>query len=746
MTPQIMFLNITEKYREFIQIDKKLYKQVWTKNKTDVMLMLLKSRIQSNNRIFSMKIRSVLLLISFVYVFAVSAAEPERDMKITVFGSSTVWGNGLLGERSMAGVIDNYLRDSWSTSIYPDQMKFSAKPVTVKNRKFFRGSAAKIYGKGSSVEFDMTGKKLVIWQAIARTSDYGEMTVYADGVKIGTFDNRNNTIGCAEKSFKANGKQNLFSLDRAFTYGHQVFADGREQKFKAYDLPYVKGSVEKMFPGYDGVIVRARPGERVNHFAYFFKAPQKEVKIKYNYGETIAYTACTVGGLANDENTLESTFGVGRVPYDMANPTKMSTGLDFRYSNPRACKVFEFSNAATRKIKIEITGGKNPYFMINFATNFNHSIMNAGIGGFTASMFLNDKSRRRVSDALTTMVPDAAFIILGGNDDWAEKERLVCRKESGLTEQQVKKLHSMFYRSITQEKDGSYTAVRNAGTIDGITPVSLVSRHLVGAKVSPGNYLRIGNYYGDNQSTVVRRVLTFDGKNGKVTWKEPLDAGKIVGISQISDLKGADFTVRTLSFYKENISGMIKVLRKANPQMRIVLLNTYTPNYFCREIWAYAEALEDVAAQYENVVAADSSPAVYEWIKTQFDNTRRKFTIKANGTAVYQIPKIGHWQGFQVWVNGKDVYGKDCRVESGRYYAPQKLSDGKWKIGRTVHYMGENLKLVFTSNIPPAGTKITVKLADKVWSNDYAHPTPEGCVIVGDTAYKALCRLMNIKP
>ena len=60
--------------------------------------------------------------------------------------------------------------------------------------------------------------------------------------------------------------------------------------------------------------------------------------------------------------------------------------------------------------------------------------------------------------------------------------------------------------------------------------------------------------------------------------------------------------------------------------------------------------------------------------------------------------------------------------------------------------MGENLKLVFTSNIPPAGTKITVKLADKVWSNDYAHPTPEGCVIVGDTAYKALCRLMNIKP
>ena len=680
--------------------------------------------------------------LSLLVLFSAAA----KELKITVFGSSTVWGNGLLAERSMAGIIDNYLRDSLSRTVYPEQMKFSSKPVTVKNRKFLRQSAAKISGVNSSVEFDITGRKLVIWQAIARTGDYGIMTVYADGKKIGTFDNRNNTVGSAEKVFKGNGKQKMFPLGRAFTYGHQVTADGKIQKFKLYDQPYIKGRIESFFPGYDGVIVRGRPGKEVEHFLCFFKAPKEQVSVKYNYGETIAYTRCTVGGLAEDENTLESTFGVGHVPYDLANPSRLSSGLDFRYSNLSACKTFEFDSEAKRHIKIVITGGVNPYFMINFATNLRHEIMNAGIGGFTAFKFLSNRDRLTVKDALEISVPDAAFIILGGNDDWYEKERPVSRKITGLTEKEVSQLHSMFYRTITQEKDGSYTAIRNLGVIDEITPVSLTSKQLVGAKIAVGNYLRIGTYYGDNNSTAVRRVKTFDGKKGIVTWEKPLEAEKIVGISDISELKGAEFTARTLDFYKSNIEKMVKLLLKANPDMKIVLLNTYTPNYFCREVWAYAEALEDVAAKYKNVIATDSSPDVYKWIeKTQFVNTKRKCIITSNGSAVYDIPKKGHWQGFQVLINGKDVYGKDCRVESGSFYAPVKNKDGSWQTGRTSKWVKQNLKLVFIKNIPPAGTKIIVNLAHDTWSNDYAHPTPAGCVIIGENAYRALCKIMGMK-
>ena len=363
----------------------------------------------------------------------------------------------------------------------------------------------------------------------------------------------------------------------------------------------------------------------------------------------------TVGGQGQNENTLESTYGLGRIPFDLANPTGFSTGLDFRYSNARAAQVFKFPTAAKRHFRLEITGGANPYFMINFATVRNHQLMNAGIGGFTAYQFLVDKNRRQVGDALKTWVPDAAFIILGGNDDWREPQRLVSRAVKDLSLDEVKQLHSMELAEIIPQPDGKFTAIRKLGLIDRITPTSLRSKQLVGAQVPAGSYLRIGNYYGDNESTAVRRVKTFDGQSGLVTWAEPLDPAKIVGIDKVEDLKGAEFTVRTLADYKKNISGMIDRLRKANPNMKIVLLNTYTPNYFQREVWGYAEALTDVAAQYPGIIQADASPAVYAWLPTQFENTKWHTIIRSTGAASYDLPWKKHWQGFQIWVNGKSV-------------------------------------------------------------------------------------------
>ena len=674
------------------------------------------------------------------------AADPAKeDLKVTVLGSSTVWGNGLLDEHSMAGVLDNLLRDRWSTSVYPKDMKFSMTPVIVKNRKFFRGEAAKITGKGASVEFELTGDQLVVYQAIARTRDYAEIAVYADGKKIGTFDNRNPTLGHEEKSFDGNSKKRLFPLGRAFTYNHKVTVDGKPVKFKQYDLNYVTGPVNKRFPGFDGVIVRGRKSENVEHYLYFFTPPTGKVAVSYDYGETIAYTACTVGGQSQDENKLESTYGLGRVPFDLANPTQFSSGLDFRYSNPRVAQVFKFPTAAKRRFRLEITGGANPYFMINFATVRNHQLMNAGIGGFTAYQFLVDKNRRQVGDALKTWVPDAAFIILGGNDDWREPQRLVSRAVKDLSLDEVKQLHSMELAEIIPQPDGKFTAVRKFGLIDQITPTSLRSKQLVGAQVPAGSYLRIGNYYGDNESTAVRRVKTFDSQAGLVTWLEPLDPEKIVGIDKFDDLKGAEFTARTLADYKKNISGMIGRLRKANPNMKIVLLNTYTPNYFQREVWGYAEALTDVAAQYPGIIQADASPAVYAWLPTQFEGTKWHADLRSTGAASYDLPWKKHWQGFQVWVNGKNVYGKDCRVESGLFYSPELLKNGKWKVGRTGVTTRIPLKLVFTRNVPPAGTPIKVLLANDTWSNDYTHPSPAGCKIVGNVAFQALNQVMGIR-
>ena len=320
--------------------------------------------------------KKLITVVAFFCCCVLFAVDPmQKDLKITVLGSSTVWGRGLLDDLSMVGEVDNLMRDHWSSSVYPAQMKFSAEPVIVKNRKFFRGEAAKISGKGASVEFDLSGDQLVIYQAIARTSDHAEITVYADGEEIGKFNNRNTSLEHDQKSFEANGRQTIFPLGRPFTYNHRVTVNGQPVKFKLYGPPWKPGPITSRFPGFDGVVVRGRLDEKVAHYLFFFQPPKGKIEVTFDYGETIAYTACTVGGQSQDENTLESCYGIGNVPFDLANPTRFSTGLDFRYSNPRAAQIFKFPEAKKRHIRLEITGGVNPYFMINFATVRNHQLM-----------------------------------------------------------------------------------------------------------------------------------------------------------------------------------------------------------------------------------------------------------------------------------------------------------------------------------------------------------------------------------
>ena len=85
----------------------------------------------------SARLLSALLCVAAVSLSAagMQSKDPNTtDLKVAVLGSSTVWGNGLLDEHSMAGVVDDYLRDRWSQSVYPEQMKFSKTPEIVKNR------------------------------------------------------------------------------------------------------------------------------------------------------------------------------------------------------------------------------------------------------------------------------------------------------------------------------------------------------------------------------------------------------------------------------------------------------------------------------------------------------------------------------------------------------------------------------------------------------------------------------------
>lgn len=674
-------------------------------------------------------------------------AAPPENRQVTVFGSSTIWGSGLLGELSIVGEIDRFLREEWSTAVYPDAMRFvdaagkRLEPVRRRNRKFFTGEVSELRGEGAFVEFELDGDELAVCQAIFRTPDYARIGVYADGQRIGGFGNRNPTLGESAAAFTGDGKTRAFPLGRPFTYDHRLTLDGRELKVKLYDLAWVAGEVAKRFPGYDALVVRIAPQGKVEHFLFFFTPPAAGAKIDcaFRYGETIAYTDCTVGGQEREEE-LESCYGIGNVSFDPANPTSFSAGLDFRAGNPRAFFRHRFDVAARRTIRLVLEGGVNPYLAIDFAANRLHTIQNAGIGGFTAKRFLTDPYGRRLTDSLKRSVPDLAFIVLGGNDDWAERERLVSREVDGLSRAEVDALPSMQYASIAARGDGRFRAVKKSGLISGITPTTLTSPQLRGAKVEPGCFLRIGDYCGDNNSTAVRVVTAFDPEAGSVAWREPLDPARIVGIEKVADLVGAEFTVRTLAEYSGNIEKMVKILREANPAVKIVLLNTYVPNYFMREVWGYAEALEAIAARHPGCVAADATPALNRWIANEITgNTAHEFT--STGATEYELPWPGHCQGFEVLVDGKPRYGRGCQVASGWYYAPVERPDGSFQVGRTSKLARVPMRLLFTADPPPPGAAIRVIRADRLWSGDFAHPTAAGCQVIGQVAIEAIRKL-----
>lgn len=691
-----------------------------------------------------MKGNSVLMsaMMACCLLSAGASGEGESDCRITVFGSSTVWGAGLLDERSMVGVLDERLRTCFSKSVFPEEMSFSSPPEIVADRRFFRGRAARIAGLGSWIEFDLESDALALWQVCERSGGHGEIAVFADGERIGGFDNRNPSAGHETLRFQADGRQQMFPLGRPFTYGHRVSLDGRRLRFKLYDLEYVTGPVADRFPGFDGVVVRAKRGDQVEHFLYFLAPPKGQIEVEFEYGETVCYTACTVGG-TEDEHRLESTFGVGDVPFDLANPTSFSTGLDFRFSNPKALWTHCFPDRRKRRFRLELVGGVRPYLMLNFASDRAHLIQNAGIGGFTAKRFLSDKFHRQLEDSLKIFVPDLAFIILGGNDDWVEQDRLVERKIPGLSEAEVLSLRSFLqYSGAAQQPDGTYTAVKKAALIDDLTPTSLTSSALVGSAVKPGNYVRIGNYYGDNNSTAVRVISAADPVRGEIRWEKPLAPEKMVDVTRLEDLRGAEFTVRTLTNYTANITEMIRRLRSANPHMRIVLLNTYTPNYFMRTVWGYGEALAAIAARFPDCVAADASPAVMAWIPSQLTG-KTKCRLESTGAKSYPLPWTGHAQGFKVLVDGKDLYGKECRIVSGWYYPPWKDKDGSIRFKRGP-LRKVPMELVFYGRIPPPGKTIEVVRADRSWSNDFAHPSPEGCKIIGNIAVDAVKALGGI--
>jgi lysophospholipase L1-like esterase len=686
-----------------------------------------------------------------------TATEKKAHPKVNIVmcGSSTVWGKGLLDDSFVAPVND-FVKNELSATIPGKNMIYKKdgkriKPEILKNRKQYNGNGFLISGKGTSVEFDISGDELAICQTIRRTKDWGKMDVYADGKLIGSFNNKNTSLGSGSATFTGDGKKENFELDKCFTYNHKVKINNKDVNGGLHTQgAYMKKDIFEYYPkDFEYAVIRKYSEEKpvkVVHSLLFKKAPPKDAKIeiRYDYGEMICHTKCTVG--ESKDGKLESTFGAGKVAHDPAHPTRISTGLDYRHINPEAFFIHKFKTAKKRHIKIVVEGGDNPYFVVDFAGNRFHNLMNAGIGGWTAKNLLNDKYLRNYKEACKAFKPDIFFIALGGNDDWAEKKRYSRRTLKNITEENLKNMPSLDLHSAKYISDNNFTVEKNTGLIDEITETSLTSSQLKGEKIKSGFFVKIGNYTGDNNSVAVRTIKTFNPESGRIIWEKPLKAEEILCVNKLEDLKGADVAVRDLKFYGQNLRELVKRLRKINPEMTIVFLNVYNTNFFTRPIWGYPELQKIIAAEHKNVYTVNAAKTLQDF---QMNNISGKefLEIEADASKEYTLPWQGHRQGYKVWVNGKNVYGKDCYILSGRLWALDSRKKGKSLefIGNYTReaYKKRNQKLVFLRNAPKSGT-IRVEKADVTWSYDFAHPAKHGIKVIGAECNKKIKEILNL--
>ena len=655
---------------------------------------------------------------------------------IVLAGSSITWGTGGTWEAGSiqdryAGEVVKYLLTELSTTVVPAQMTFSGDTALFRNKLLWQGEGVKLSGMGASVEFDLYGDELALCQAALRTSAYGIMEVTADGEIIGEFSNHNSP-GSGEQTFTGDGTTVKFMLDHPATYDHEVTVGGTPVRGEIYDGGWTRGVPEN--PGY--LIIRKLDGQhRPKHCIWFRDPPPagEEIRIKYKYGRIIAFEGGALGQLHTDEEN-ESPYGEGSVSFDPAHPVRLTSGMEYRYIDRKAFWVRKFTEKKKRHFRIRITGGKDPYFIINFASNRYHDFMNAGIGGWALSHYLDHDGIHDYNGFFEHFMPDLIVIECATNDDWEFGARKVKHTVTGLSEEEVKRLWTLELDKIVwnpQTKD--YAVTLTTGVITSADTFSLTCPQIVGSDVRAGDIVRIGTYHGDNRQVTCREIATVDLKKGQITWTQPLTPGELLNVERYEDLTGAECSVRDLSLYEKRYGELIEKIRRIAPHARILLTQPGLSNYRARQLWGYNIIHRRLAGRYPNTGTIEVTRWLYDF-QQGIVTGKKQVLIRATGEKEYTLPWQGHWQGFEVWVNDRNVYGTDCYIDCGEGYGVDPEGSGpELSVDRPYdkrHYVTRNMTLVFTRNIPREG-EIRVLRADTVWSPDFCHTTEQGGYVYG---------------
>ncbi len=679
------------------------------------------------------------LIVLLVFVFQLNAQNsdtqqqktPPPKKNIILAGSSITWGGGNIQDRFSGEVVD-YIQNELATTVLCTEMNVAGDFTELKNPLQYKGIGKKISGINSKVEFDLFGDEVAICQTKLRTPDFAVLQVKADGEIIGTFTNRNKNIGNEIQHFTGNGKTVKFMLNHPATWSHRVTINGNTVEGKIYTGGWSRKVPEN--PGF--LIIRKLDDNRQpKHFIWFKTAPPKgaNIEVAYRYGRIVAFEKSTVGQLANAEKN-ETPYGEGTVSFDPANPAVLSSGLEYRSIDRDAFWIHKFTTAKKRHFEIEIIDGENPYFIINFAANRFHNFMNAGIGGWQLASLLDNDGINDYNGFFEQFMPDILVNESATNDDWAFSERKVKRTVTGLTEKEVKQLWALELDKVTFNKStNDYTVQLCTGLISSAGRFSLTCPQIAGSDVAPGDIIRIGTYHGDNRQVVCREIETVDLQTGKVTWLEPLTPEQLLNVNSYSDLTGAECAVRNLSGYKKQYEELITKLQKIAPQTQLLLAQPGLSNYRRRALWGYNIIHRQLAAKFHNVGTIEVTNWLYDY--QQGNISGKSFVeIEATGNSEYTLPWDGHWQGFEVWVNNKNVYGTDCYIECGWSYSVNQEGTGSQlnieKGYDKSHSVKRKMKLVFTKNSPQKG-KIRVVRADSIWSPDFCHTTEKGGYVYG---------------
>ena len=651
---------------------------------------------------------------------------PMQQKNVVFAGSSNVWGDGFLFYSYLKKPIDWLYKSSGKYTAYND-VETTNGEVQTNDVKFMDGKAIKISGVGAEIKFKHKGSELNICQVIERTSDYALIGLYDGDTKVAEFTNHNTTIGSDTEQFSGDGEKIKFNLKRCFTYSHVLKVNGVSKNI----ILNTQGYGGTLPVGVDCLVIRSLDDNgNVIHTLYFKEAPTAGavIDVSYNYGETICFVKSTVGETESGEN--ESPYGDGTISYDPTNPADISSSLDFRLINEKSFYKFWFDSDVEREITLKIEGGNNPYFVFNFASSVFHNVMNAGIGGWTAAIFNSGSYINRaywnIADYFS---PDVVTIGLTGNDDWANYPRKIKRVYNGITLDELKQFPMLEVGEIEYvEESDTYNVTKNIGIIKEITTRSLKADEIIGSDVAKGDFVRIGTYTGDLRQVQTRRIETVDNVQGQITWAEPLHLNEFICIETIDDLVGQEISIRSIEQYMQQMELLISNIKKMVPKCKICLFNIYYVDMWTRDTAEYTYIQQWIAEKFDGTVYfVDAWKYARDYCENSLHSRDFDFVADGNDTITFAIDGVGHWEGIEVWVNNKNVYGKDCYPITGWYTTIKDKtgSELNW-VGTNKYYpriyKKRNFAIKWKQNIPLTGTAIKVKLATRQWSADYAHP------------------------